>query len=354
MYRAITGEVPIESMDRLAEDLLVPPSGLGVAIEPQQEQAILNALALRARDRYRIIEEFQSALMVSKKGLQEEKLSAETEAEKHVGNQDDEKVVGEKPEPELKKKLDHQSKLHAAYNNKDLSSNKKMFSYISAVIAGGLLVYGGISFFEGGVENDISEAGIVAPEEDNSPEEGKIDFYGETYTGQLLHGMPDGFGTWENPDGGIYEGEWKDGMAHGQGIYIWANGDRYEGERKDDLIHGQGKYVWADGYMYEGEHKDGHMHGQGIMVMPDGDRYEGEWKDDLMHGQGVYTWADGEKHEGEFKDGLAHGYGVYTWADGYIYEGEFKDDLMHGQGTMVTPDGYRYDGVWQNGEQVGE
>ncbi|MGA7893171.1 MAG: serine/threonine-protein kinase, partial [Candidatus Sulfotelmatobacter sp.] len=44
-YRTITGKVPPESTDRLAEDDLVPPSSMGIAIPAHSEAALLKALA---------------------------------------------------------------------------------------------------------------------------------------------------------------------------------------------------------------------------------------------------------------------------------------------------------------------
>ena len=63
IYRAVTGQMPPESLDRLAEDILEPPSTLGVEINSHQEEVLLKALAVRSRDRYRSIEELQEALM---------------------------------------------------------------------------------------------------------------------------------------------------------------------------------------------------------------------------------------------------------------------------------------------------
>jgi serine/threonine protein kinase len=62
MYRGITGEVPPESMDRLAEDTLIAPSQLGIEIGIKQEQALLKALAVRTKERYRTVAEMQKAL----------------------------------------------------------------------------------------------------------------------------------------------------------------------------------------------------------------------------------------------------------------------------------------------------
>jgi serine/threonine protein kinase len=62
MYRALTGKVPPEAMDRLAEDDLVVPSELGVKIKSYQEKVLIKALSVRAEERYQKVEEFQAAL----------------------------------------------------------------------------------------------------------------------------------------------------------------------------------------------------------------------------------------------------------------------------------------------------
>jgi len=51
LYRAITGQTPLEALDRLAEDTLVPPSRLGVAIPPAAERGLLQGLAVRPEQR---------------------------------------------------------------------------------------------------------------------------------------------------------------------------------------------------------------------------------------------------------------------------------------------------------------
>ncbi len=65
MYRALTGQVPPEAMDRLAEDDLAPPSQLGVEISREQEKALLKALSVRAEGRFQTVEDFQAALLSS-------------------------------------------------------------------------------------------------------------------------------------------------------------------------------------------------------------------------------------------------------------------------------------------------
>ena len=62
LYRAITGEAPPDSLERLSEDTLQPPSLMGVDIRPFAERALLKGLAVRAADRYQTVQAFQRAL----------------------------------------------------------------------------------------------------------------------------------------------------------------------------------------------------------------------------------------------------------------------------------------------------
>jgi serine/threonine protein kinase/Flp pilus assembly protein TadD len=63
LYKALTGKTPPDALDRLAEDTLTPPSRLGVAISPEAEQALLQALAVNAGRRLQSMGEFQQALL---------------------------------------------------------------------------------------------------------------------------------------------------------------------------------------------------------------------------------------------------------------------------------------------------
>lgn len=59
IYFCITGQLPPESIQRLYEDTLTPPSRLGSDITPKQERALLKALAVLAKDRYKNMREFE-------------------------------------------------------------------------------------------------------------------------------------------------------------------------------------------------------------------------------------------------------------------------------------------------------
>lgn len=62
-YRMITGTKPPVSLDRLQEDCLVLPSGLGVDIPQYAERILMYALAVRPEERIQTAEDFMDALI---------------------------------------------------------------------------------------------------------------------------------------------------------------------------------------------------------------------------------------------------------------------------------------------------
>ena len=61
-YRAITGKVPTDSIERIDEDDLTLPSSLGCDITSVEESALLKALAVNPADRFANMVEFKEAL----------------------------------------------------------------------------------------------------------------------------------------------------------------------------------------------------------------------------------------------------------------------------------------------------
>jgi len=62
-YRAITGQVPPQALDRIEKDELQSPSALGVRISAEVETELMKALAVRAKNRHQTIKELQDILM---------------------------------------------------------------------------------------------------------------------------------------------------------------------------------------------------------------------------------------------------------------------------------------------------
>jgi hypothetical protein len=58
------------------------------------------------------------------------------------------------------------------------------------------------------------------------------------YTGNLVHGVPNGHGTCFYPYGSVYVGRWKDGKRNGEGELNTFHNSVYKGEWKNDKEHG--------------------------------------------------------------------------------------------------------------------
>jgi len=76
-YFVITGSTPPESLDRLSEEALVPPSKMGISIPPAFEKTLLKALAVKIDDRYQNVEDFQKKLAQSLPFSEEQTLDIE-------------------------------------------------------------------------------------------------------------------------------------------------------------------------------------------------------------------------------------------------------------------------------------
>ena len=62
MYRAITGVQPVEALERMQNDTLQRPSALGIAIDPNKENALMYGMAVRAENRFQNIALLYNAL----------------------------------------------------------------------------------------------------------------------------------------------------------------------------------------------------------------------------------------------------------------------------------------------------
>ena len=62
IYYCLTGKIPMEAMARMGSDRLLPPSKLGMGIDPKQEKALLRGLALDAENRWRTAADLYAAL----------------------------------------------------------------------------------------------------------------------------------------------------------------------------------------------------------------------------------------------------------------------------------------------------
>ena len=104
------------------------------------------------------------------------------------------------------------------------------------------------------------------------------------------------------------------------------DGSSYEGQVVDGVPHGYGTMSYSKGDEYVGEFQNGNIHGRGTMSYANGEQYVGEWKDNEITGRGTFNYANGEKFVGEFKAGKRDGRGTYTYSDGSTEVGKWQDD----------------------------
>ena len=129
-YRAITGQVPPESLDRLDSDDLVAPSRLGIPITPGQEAILLKALAVKAGQRFPGMAELQQAWRSNGIAvLQEEGKPQDAESAGVI-------VVESSAKPEKQLQTGVHQSLNGGANNKGLLLVLGSGIFILAIIGG--------------------------------------------------------------------------------------------------------------------------------------------------------------------------------------------------------------------------
>ena len=105
MYRAITGQVPEESLDRMAEDTLKRPSQLGVSLPGWQEEALMKGLAVFQKDRLRSMKELEAALYTEPEEREQAKEEIR-EREEEVSREQVDSDITQRMRPETQKELE--------------------------------------------------------------------------------------------------------------------------------------------------------------------------------------------------------------------------------------------------------
>lgn len=111
------------------------------------------------------------------------------------------------------------------------------------------------------------------------------------YVGYLENGTPNGTGTLYDSEGAVtYYGNFSSGVPTGIypttesfSSYRWAqevmpNGDTWEGEMMGGVREGFGIYTWEDGSRWYGFWENGIRHGIGLYVRTDGALLGGNWE----------------------------------------------------------------------------
>lgn len=374
LYRAIAGKIPPEALDRMFSDTLEPPSHLGVAISPDMEAALVQALAVKASNRFQSIEAFQKALVggrtASNTSIPQVSIipPPPQPMAAPVSGQPSGPISGQGASILVEPPSSVNSVQPAGGTGPVAPAAPRPKSSTGKKVAIGL----GVAF----LVLVLAVAGL-AYIGSNTRTTGNLSLSdGSKYNGEILKNRPDGQGAMTYNNGDKYEGQFKEGKREGQGTYTDGDGTKFVGTWQNDLLvgdatvtetdgrkyvgqvnsnlkaEGKGTLTLADGSKYNGEWKDNHANGYGVMVEPNGDRYEGQWKNDLRDGKGVQTTKE-YKYDGQWKEDKATGWGVITYTDGSKYEGEFKENKFEGRGTGTLPDGTTMSGRWSNNEYLG-
>ncbi|MBQ2055012.1 MAG: glycosyl hydrolase family 25 [Bacteroidaceae bacterium] len=175
---------------------------------------------------------------------------------------------------------------------------------------------------------------------------------GGQYTGEVVDGKPQGYGTWTNSQL-TYKGEWKKGQRNGFGISTWKNGNVYRGEYKNDRICGQGILKYASGAVYKGEWKSDRKDGYGVLSDSTG-IFTGIWEAGRID-YGTARYPKGVIYEGYFNTSrVADGVGCLTTPDGSVYDGHYQAGVRSGFGFAIEKTGPVKCGFWVKGKYQGE
>jgi hypothetical protein len=182
------------------------------------------------------------------------------------------------------------------------------------------------------------------------------------------NGLRHGKGLRVYPDGNKYDGYWKDDQMCGQGVFTWVNGESYTGEFLHGMKHGLGTFVYGRGDESEYVCPLGETHRGRVSCT-----YEGMWAKDTFHGHGKLKCVTGRYYVGEWCYGRRKGQGTMSYipvgqsgdpkhmymggVDGMYrtkeYVGNWDDDQPHGGGTLIYCDGVRITGNLIRGKLTG-
>ena len=151
---------------------------------------------------------------------------------------------------------------------------------------------------------------------------------GDVFSGELVNGVPNGYGTYIASNGWKYEGDYKNGSRHGEGVLTFSDGSVYSGLFKNNLPNGKGKYI-SDYLTIDDTFRNGEVEGFVIKVFRDGSLYNGEYSNKLPNGNGCYASSEGWYYVGTFKDGIKDGKGIINVPDNSSYSGDWNKDNIH-------------------------
>jgi serine/threonine protein kinase len=161
MYRAITGQVPLDAIDRLSDDDLKPPSMLDVQIDPAQEQALLKAMAVKIEDRYQSVEDFMADLRPNESddAHHEENLSLFDGTVPVLGSEkfeDDQNSADSLDDVKPYQAYSDEEYRLEKEKRPGLKESNSKIKYTAALVVGVVLLVSGIALFGSGTEPETA------------------------------------------------------------------------------------------------------------------------------------------------------------------------------------------------------
>ena len=389
LYHLVTGSVPPEAAERVAQDALIPPAQIVPGLSPHFNAAVTQALAIDPASRPQDVATFQAAL--SGKSANTSSLPPSlpnqpppappsyTSPPNPPSPYSQQPVYPTNPAaapawtpppppppaansgwpppgPQPQQPYSPPPPVYTPAPAQSGGKGRKLLIGVAAVvvlIVGGIAVsYSSMNGHQTITHNNGTYEGNVSWGQPSG--KGKLTYAnGSVYVGDFVSGQRQGTGVFRTSKGDVYEGQWKNDRFDGSGKLTLADGSRYEGSFKDGNRHGTGTQNYADGRQYSGSWTDDKKNGNGTLTLKNGTKYTGPFKDDLAEGEGTLMTSRGDKYVGSFLRGVKSGQGTFTFANGNVYQGSFADDLRNGKGTMRWTSGSYYNGEWKNDKRHG-
>ena len=133
-------------------------------------------------------------------------------------------------------------------------------------------------------------------------------------------------------DGSVYEGDLVRGLPHGFGLRKFSNEDFYEGQFEEGLAHGHGTIRYKSD--------------------PNLEKYVGMWSSGLREGFGTLFFADSSLMVGHWKNDAFY-YGEFQRSDGTLISGKWtRESLSEGKvrdefGNIFTGVFNEKGGIWK-------
>ena len=173
----------------------------------------------------------------------------------------------------------------------------------------------------------------------------------EKYSGNWENGKRSGFGALTMADQSVLEGHWEqDSLKYGE--FRNASGDISYGKWLNNRLN-EGTLFLLNGDQFTGAFNEDGTYDYGTLRTANGAVYFGNFDNGLFHGRGVLIDEEGIQYTGEFSEGGKSGVGILKDLDGSIYAGEFLDGLPHGQGRQSDASEVTYVGSWEFGRKQG-